>query len=366
MVNMIKKSKIKLTPEELKFKATGYDEYKKGYLTRMIYGFFMGISDGIPGYSGGTTLTLLGFYEKLIFKIKEIFTDFKNAWWKNILWLLPFLIFTGIALLGFSLVTNWIAEAGFQYLLILIFGLFTFLCIPSFILVNKPNLIKIKYGTLFIAKKNNISIILFVVGFLIILAIGLFIYFNGGIQLEGNIVEPIAPGVEWITLSLSMALAGFVALIPGISGSMTLFLTGVYDDIYFGALNNIFENIPLLILLTISAGIGIIINVLITSFILKRWKEYYISFSFGMVVASFITILLAGKFYLEGIGPISVAEIFLIILTLIIVVLINVFLFLISMNQTKQNDIFQIKNNPIKTSSTKSTTQLIKSNKLIT
>lgn len=71
--------KIEFLPKKIKLKNTGFDEYKKGYFTRMLFGIFMGISDGIPGYSGGTTLTLLGFYEKLIFKIKEIFTDFKNA-----------------------------------------------------------------------------------------------------------------------------------------------------------------------------------------------------------------------------------------------------------------------------------------------
>jgi len=343
MNKLTKKQKRPLSQEELKLKNANLDEYKKDYLTRMMFGVFMGISDGIPGYSGGTTLTLLGFYEKLIFKIKEIFTDFKNAWWKNSLWLLPFVIFTLITLLVFSLVTNWIAEAGFQYLLILMFSFFTLFCIPSFILVNKPNLIMIKNGSIVIAKKNNVGIILFVIGFLIILSIGLIIFFNGGIRLEGNQPGAITPSINWLFLFLSMVLAGFVTLIPGISGSMTLFLTGAYDDIYFGALNSPFSNIPLLIILAIGVGIGIIVNVLITSIILKRWKEHYISFSFGMIVASFITILLVGRFYFESIATTSVAEVFLVIVSLLIIVIINVFLFIVSLDKFKEKQMHNAK-----------------------
>ena len=50
-----------------------YQEYKTEFLKRSIYGIFMGISDGIPGYSGGTTLSLLGFYETFIIRLKLIF-----------------------------------------------------------------------------------------------------------------------------------------------------------------------------------------------------------------------------------------------------------------------------------------------------
>ena len=33
----------------------------------------MGVSDGIPGYSGGTTLNIIGFYKDLVSNVKLIF-----------------------------------------------------------------------------------------------------------------------------------------------------------------------------------------------------------------------------------------------------------------------------------------------------
>ncbi len=33
----------------------------------------MGLSDAIPGYSGGTTMSIIGFFEKLVYKVKNIF-----------------------------------------------------------------------------------------------------------------------------------------------------------------------------------------------------------------------------------------------------------------------------------------------------
>lgn len=45
----------------------------------MIFGFLMGISDAIPGYSGGTTLTLLNFYDNLVENTKGVFKPQLNT-----------------------------------------------------------------------------------------------------------------------------------------------------------------------------------------------------------------------------------------------------------------------------------------------
>ena len=33
----------------------------------------MGFSDSVPGYSGGTTLNLLNFYNPFVFRLRQIF-----------------------------------------------------------------------------------------------------------------------------------------------------------------------------------------------------------------------------------------------------------------------------------------------------
>lgn len=327
-----KLKKYQETNEEL-------EEYKTSYFKRMFYGFFMGISDGIPGYSGGTTLTLIGFYEKLIFKLKSFLTDFKRSWWRNILWLLPFLFFWIISLLLFSFVTNKIATAGYQYTLIIAFGLFAFLSIPTFVIVNKPDLIRIKNQKIFVQKANWKSIFLFITGFLIVLGIGIFIYFSGGISLEGNLnIDLKKPTINWLYIILSITLAAFVMLIPGISGSMILFLTSKYDDVYFGVLNDPLGNIGLLSLMGVGVVFGIIINILVSSVILRRWKNFYLSYCFGMVASSFITITLAGEPYLNLIGSINGLEIAIIVLITFFVIWINILLFSFCLNNRVYNN----------------------------
>lgn len=48
-------------------------------LSKIFLGMFMGISDGIPGYSGGTTLSLFNFYDVLMNKIKLLFKKNKSS-----------------------------------------------------------------------------------------------------------------------------------------------------------------------------------------------------------------------------------------------------------------------------------------------
>lgn len=67
--------------------------YLKDVLLKIFYGLFMGVSDGIPGYSGGTTLSLFNFYDELMKKIKFIFSKNKFKLKLNtFLNLLPFLV----------------------------------------------------------------------------------------------------------------------------------------------------------------------------------------------------------------------------------------------------------------------------------
>lgn len=49
----------------------------KDILMRCVFGVLMGFSDGIPGYSGATTLTIFGFYPKFIYHARS-FIGFKN------------------------------------------------------------------------------------------------------------------------------------------------------------------------------------------------------------------------------------------------------------------------------------------------
>jgi len=67
----------------------------KDKIILVIKGFFMGISNIIPGVSGGTLAITMGIYEELISIISHILTKLK----KNIGFLLPILIGAGLAII---------------------------------------------------------------------------------------------------------------------------------------------------------------------------------------------------------------------------------------------------------------------------
>lgn len=70
-------------------------------------GFFMGISDLIPGVSGGTIAFILGIYDDLLASISGFFS---RHWKKHIGFLLPLAIGIGAALLSLSRVMEYLLK----------------------------------------------------------------------------------------------------------------------------------------------------------------------------------------------------------------------------------------------------------------
>ena len=68
-------------------------------LKDVLKGIVIGISNIIPGVSGGTMMVAMGIYDKLIHCITHIFKEFK----KSVLFLLPIVIGMAIAVVGGSL-----------------------------------------------------------------------------------------------------------------------------------------------------------------------------------------------------------------------------------------------------------------------
>ncbi len=139
------------------------------------------------------------------------------------------------------------------------------------------------------------------VGFLMMIAIGLIVRFAfGGVTMirstgPKSVMSLNAKSV--VILLVAGFCAGFAMLIPGISGSLLLYLFNTYTDItntVSAAVHGELKTaIPVFLILGLAIIAGLITSVLTTSFILKRWREAFVAFSFGLVVASFITILIA-------------------------------------------------------------------------
>lgn len=325
-----------------------YQEYKKEFFNRMFYGIFMGVSDGIPGYSGGTTLSLLGFYETLIVRLKLIFK--KNSlsnWFKNILWLLPFIIFWIASIFGFSYLSEFIVKSGYVIPLIFLFFSFSFFCIPIFFYKNiwSKGFFFVYLNLKTIKQKNNlITSTWFLTGILIILIIGLVIFFTGGISLipVNDQNRKINFGIEWLWICLSACLAGFCMLIPGISGESIFYMTNYYDDVFWDVLQHPLANIYLLLLIIICVLIGIIVSIVVTSFFLKKFNKNFLYFCLGLVCMSPISILLGlfgNNVYLIKFTNMFIDDftsLGLTILTIFIGFILNLFLIFRSKNNQKK------------------------------
>lgn len=175
-----------------------------------IKGMAMGISDLIPGISGGTIALLLGIYKDFIKSLKSINYnsflylirfDFKKLNDQlNFIFFIP--VFLGIlsSIFIFSSLISYLLLDYKTFLFSFFFGLIFFSSL-RLISINKPDSIS-DYITIFFG-----------------LLIGLSFFFISSLSIPNNI--------------FSIFLAGFIAisamLLPGISGSYILLILGKYE-----------------------------------------------------------------------------------------------------------------------------------------
>ncbi|MGL4951963.1 MAG: undecaprenyl phosphate translocase family protein [Mycoplasma sp.] len=343
------------TIESLETTTVDWKNWKE-LLLNFLYGIFMGISDAIPGYSGGTTLSLIGFYEKLVKNFKSIFKpSIKKDFWKYLLWFIPFAIAWCGVLIGMMKLVDVVADANMAVILVFLFGSFAFFSIPLFALVNKNKMINYKEIISKEPKTNNqkIHIIVFTVAILIMIGIGLASRFvpttilNDGTTIIG--VTFADNSEQWASTSdtgqilmliVSAFFAGFALLIPGLSGSMVLFTTGWYpkisqmlSDIVSGVPGST-NYIPWLMMLIVGVTLGIILASFVINIIIEKWEKIFYTISFGLVCGSFITVFVSLSAYEYSFlsNPTTLA---LSITMIFVAVIVNAGIF-VFLNQTKK------------------------------
>lgn len=291
----------------------------KELLKNSLFGIFMGISDAIPGYSGGTTLSIIGFYDKLIENLKNIFKPtIPNTRLKHLLWVIPFILTWVLMLVGMFYMVHEVSSKNWGVSLVFLFASFAFFSLPFFFLSNKkefPTFDDIKTIKNHANKKKmivNISLFTFGFIFLIIIAIvirtalytkdsnGNYIY---GISFLQNNIQPIIPkdfNMQSIfTYLFAGFFAGFCMLIPGVSGSMMLYLFNIYPKLS-SALQQVLtftkeglDYFPQIIGVSISMILGIVSSVICISWVTKKYKQQFYCLSAGLVSSSFLCILIA-------------------------------------------------------------------------
>ena len=178
-------------------------------------GFFMGISDLIPGVSGGTIAFILGIYDELLASISGFFS---RDWKKHIGFLLPLGIGIGATLLLFSRVIEYLLEK--------------LSCTYSVFLYGACH-----WCTTFHYKASGCEKNFKWKHFIVILLVGAALASLAFIKPQDTTAITSLTASNAIGLFFAGWAGSMAMLLPGISGSFILLVLGVYSTA-IGALSN--------------------------------------------------------------------------------------------------------------------------------
>lgn len=255
----------------------------------ILRGVVIGIANIIPGVSGGTMAVAMGIYDKLIYALTHIFSEFK----KSMKLILPILIGAAIALIGVARILGKMFEVipvqtNFLFIGLIVGGL-------PFIL-RKVKGQKVSAG----------NIIAFVLFFALVVGMAVL-----GEREGGAVALSVTP-MSMVKMFFVGVIASATMVIPGVSGSMILMLMGYYTPIL--------ENINLFVNAVIAfdmpailngvgifapLGIGIIIGIFaiakLIEIVFAKWPMLAYYAIIGLIVASPISIVLMSDLSLYNI-----------------------------------------------------------------
>lgn len=228
-------------------------------------GMLMGVSDLIPGVSGGTIAFILGIYDKLLASINGFFS---KEWKKHIGFLFPLAIGMGSAIILLSKLIDYLLDNHYEptqfFFLGLIIGVLPF--------ISKEVDVKSHF------KGKHYTILTIVAVFLASLA-----FMN---PVELTVITSLSVK-STIGLFFSGWIASMAMLLPGISGSFILLLLGVYSSV-IAALSSF--NIPIILVVGVGVAIGFIVSSKVISYLLKNHHFMTYAVIIGLIIGSIFVV----------------------------------------------------------------------------
>ncbi len=250
----------------------------KEYIVNFINGFCMALADSVPGVSGGTVAFILGFYDKFITALDDLFRgDLKKKKAALI-----YLVKLGIGwLVGMVMAVLFLSRAFENniYEMSSLFLGFIIFAIPIVIKEEKES-IKGKYQNVFFT----------LIGALLVVLIT---YLNSGAGNTFNIDSFNLGTVIYTFLAAMLAISAMI--LPGVSGSTILLIFGLYIPI----INKIklflhfdFTALPILLVF----GLGVIFGIVFFTRLLRKGLEKrrsaVVYAILGMMLASLYSIVM--------------------------------------------------------------------------
>jgi putative membrane protein len=230
----------------------------------IFYGLIIGISNVIPGVSGGTMAVVFGIYEKLIAVVSLDIKAIKE----NLLF---------ITLLGVGIIGGILGFSNIMNFLLLEYSTLTFYSFLGIILGSFPLIIK-KAG---IKKVRTSEIIAFLFTFSLMMLLT-FAQPDGAGQID----------ISQLTLFLAIglfaasAISTFTMILPGISGSMVLLAVGMYQGVFGYAIGQFV--FPHLLIVVLGMLTGLIFGAKIVKVLMEKFYTQTYAAIIGLLVGSLI------------------------------------------------------------------------------
>ncbi|MDK6862915.1 DUF368 domain-containing protein [Nosocomiicoccus ampullae] len=238
--------------------------------SNVIRGFFMGITEMLPGISSGTLMLLLGIYDQTLVAINELFT---KRYKKSLMFLIPLFIGMGIAIVTMSSLINYMLNTH----PIITHFFFLGLVIGVIPMMFKLGNYKVEFKTV------HYSIIVVVTALLFLMD-----YF----VLEKSDVTSVEMSTTMLMWLFICGFLGASALIlPGLSGSVILLMLGAYPILMYSISEFLSFNFTVTPVL-VAVGLGIIAGVLLTSRVLHYLLRVYPYLMYALIIG-----LLAGSVF---------------------------------------------------------------------
>lgn len=230
----------------------------------VVYGVVMGISNVVPGVSGGTMAIIFGFYDRLI----SVLTLNIQAIKENFKFMVLLAIGIVIGIVGFAKVMNY---------LMVTFEHPTYMAFIGVILGSLPMIVKKAE-----IKKISPSIIIpFLITFGSMILLSMFGDENAAqvsvVQLNVLLI---------VAIFASSAIATVTMLLPGISGSLLLLVLGMYQGVYGYAIGEFV--FPHIIIVALGMLTGLIVGAKWVDYFLRHHKEAMYAGILGLLAGSLI------------------------------------------------------------------------------
>jgi len=250
----------------------------KEYIINFINGFCMALADSVPGVSGGTVAFILGFYDKFIISLDDLFRGNFEKKKKAFIYLIKIGIGWGFGFILAALFLSSLFESHIYEMSSVFIG---------FILFALPLVIKEEIDSV---KGKYKNIVFAVLGALLVAIIT---YLNRSTGNAFNIDSLNIGTIIYVFLSAMVAISAMI--LPGISGSTILLIFGLYIPIITKIkqfLSMDFSVFPILFIF----GLGMIFGILFFTKLLRKCLEKRRSATIyailGMMIASIYSIIM--------------------------------------------------------------------------